>query len=94
VEIAFDQKVTASPHVLAKELQGEMVLLDLQSESYFGLDAVGTRIWQTVSTSPSLEHALGVLLDEYDVESDRLRKDMRVLVERLVEKGLLVLHEQ
>jgi hypothetical protein len=38
--------VVPSPEVLVQELEGEAVLLNLASERYFGLDDVGTRIWQ------------------------------------------------
>ena len=38
-----------SPEVLHQEINGETVLLDLDSESYFGLDAVATRVWQLIS---------------------------------------------
>ena len=41
-----NRKITISPEVMSQEVSGETVLLDLQSESYFGLDEVGTRIWQ------------------------------------------------
>ena len=42
----LNQTITLSPDVISQEVSGETVLLDLESENYFGLDAVGTRIWQ------------------------------------------------
>ena len=44
----LNQTVTRSPEVISQEVSGETVLLDLESESYYGLDAVGTRIWQLI----------------------------------------------
>ena len=41
----LNQTVTLSPEVISQEVSGETVLLDLESENYFGLDEVGTRIW-------------------------------------------------
>ena len=38
--------IRISDNVLSQEVAGETVLLDLASESYFGLDEVGTRVWQ------------------------------------------------
>jgi len=42
------QKVTFAETVFAQEVDGEMVLLDMESENYFGLDEVGTAIWQAM----------------------------------------------
>ena len=42
----LNQTIAHSPNVISQEVSGETVLLDLDSEHYFGLDSVGTRIWQ------------------------------------------------
>jgi hypothetical protein len=47
-------QITVSPEVLFQEVGGEAVLLDLKSESYFGLDDVGMRIWQLLQEQGSL----------------------------------------
>ena len=47
-------QITVSPEVLFQEVGGEAVLLDLASESYFGLDDVGMRIWQLLQEQGSL----------------------------------------
>ncbi|MBT6125779.1 MAG: PqqD family protein, partial [Halieaceae bacterium] len=47
----LNQVVTLSPDVISQEVSGETVLLDLNSEHYFGLDEVGTRIWQLIDSS-------------------------------------------
>lgn len=93
MEIAFSQKVVAPDSVLFRELGGEAVLLNLDNESYYGLDEVGTRMWNLLTTSPSIQDAHAALLDEYDVEPERLAADVRELVGELVEQGLLTVAE-
>jgi hypothetical protein len=44
MQIEKEQKFSVSPEVLFQEVSGEMVLLDLASENYFGLDEIGARI--------------------------------------------------
>lgn len=87
----FDQRPSVPSHVLTRVIGDEMVLLSLDSESYFGLDAVGTSMWRKVATSGSLQQAYEELLDEYDVDPERLRDDLEGLVHDLVEKGLLLM---
>ena len=76
-------------HVLVQQIAGESLLLNLESERYFGLDAVGTRIWHLVTTSGSIQSAYESLLGEYEVEAEQLRRDVQNLVGNLVENGLL-----
>jgi len=87
----FHQKVTFAETVFAQEIDGETVLLDMDSENYFGLDEVGTVIWQTMQEGLSLEEMLEKLLSVYDVEEEVLKKDLVHFVERLEESGLITL---
>jgi hypothetical protein len=91
MRIQKEQKVSISPEVLFQEVSGETVLLDLASESYFGLDAVGTRVWGLLESGASVSDLLDVLLDEYEVEREVLEKDVGELLEKLLEAGLIQL---
>lgn len=76
-------------HVLVRELGGESVLLNLDTETYFGLDETGTRFWAALTSYPSLEEACRALDGVWDVDAERLERDVVELAEALVEKGLL-----
>ena len=83
--------VTLSPEVLFQEVAGEAVLLDLASETYFGLDDVGTRIWQLLHDQVSLRAVYDTLLKEYDVAPARLEDDLLTHVVQLADAGLVIL---
>ena len=85
----LDQKVTFAETVFAQEVDGEMVLLDMESENYFGLDEVGTAIWQAMQEYGSLQEVLNALLEQYDVEAEVLENDLEEFVGKLVESGLV-----
>ncbi|MBW2734524.1 MAG: PqqD family protein [Deltaproteobacteria bacterium] len=89
--LSFQSKATVPEHVLTRELDGELVILDLHSESYLGLDAVGTRIWQLLASTDSIEAVFEQLLEEYEVEAETLRADLVELLEDLCGRGLVVL---
>ncbi len=89
----LNQTVIFSPDVISQEVSGETVLLDLQSECYFGLDAVGTRIWQLIRDSGDLRTIYNTLLEEYDVEEPRLRADLEALITQARERGLVTLQD-
>ena len=89
MEIQSDQVFKASRDVLFQEVGGETVLLDLASEQYFGLDEVGTRIWQLLNEGLGPGEMVDTLLDEYEVERERLEADVRELLGSLLEAGLI-----
>jgi len=83
------QSIKVLPDVLSQEVSGETVLLDLNSENYFGLNDVGTRIWQLIQEDGDLQKVYDTMLDEYDVDKKQLGKDMEELVAKLVDAGLI-----
>lgn len=87
--VVFSDRMVVPDHVLTQELSGELVLLDLKSQHYFGLDPVGTRMWNALADSASIAAAYEALLAEYEVEAQRLRQDMEGFIARLLEQGLI-----
>ena len=78
-----------SDEVLSQEVNGETVLLDLEGESYFGLNEVGTRIWQLLQDKPMDVQVLDTLSDEYDVSREQLEGDVSELLDKLAGAGLI-----
>lgn len=87
--IDLNCKVSAVSNVLAQDLAGESVLLNLQTEQYFGLDDVGTRMWQVLIDQASIQSAIEILLNEYEVEPEQLEQDVKALVASLLEDNLI-----
>jgi Coenzyme PQQ synthesis protein D (PqqD) len=85
----FSQKVVAPESVLVRELSGEAVLLNLDSEMYFGLDEIGYRMWTLLTTSECIGDAYRQLLSEYEVESEQLWESLVSLITQCKEQGLL-----
>ncbi len=85
----LNQKITFADTVFAQEVDGEMVLLDMESENYFGLDEVGTAIWQAMQEHGNLKEVFDDLLKQYDVEEEVLKNDLSDFVGKLVESGLV-----
>jgi hypothetical protein len=86
----FALSVTVPEHVLMRELDGESVILDLNDEDYYGLDEIGTRIWQVLIESDTIGDAIKILTSEYAVEPGQLEKDLEEFVTDLVDKKLMV----
>ena len=86
------QTINISSEVLTQEVGGETVILDLKSETYFGLDEVGTRIWQLLVEQEDIRTITATMLNEYDVEENQVEKDIQNLLTQLDEAGLINLN--
>lgn len=77
------------PDVVSRVVSGEVLIVDLKSGHYFGLDPVGTRIWELIPERGTFGGILESMLAEFDVEPGRLREDLERILGELVEKGLV-----
>ena len=82
-------RVIVPGHVMVRQLGDECVMLDMASGYYFGLDAVGARIWQLLSETSSLAGIVERLAREYDVTPEQAESDLVRFVEELKANGLL-----
>jgi hypothetical protein len=74
--------------VVFRELDGEAVILNLDTGTYFGLDEVGTRIWQRLDRGDPVDAVVAALVEEFEVAPETARADVDRLIAQLVDKGL------
>ncbi len=86
--INLDTLVSIPDDVYTQEIGAETILLDTQGGRYFGLDPVGTRMWQLIRKHGALRPVYETLLAEYEVTPERLESDLLALTTKLIEKGL------
>jgi hypothetical protein len=86
---ALSARTVVPEAVITRELDGETILLNLETGIYFGLDKVGTDIWRAIVSAGTLGDALLQVQSEYDVDPAVLRTDFLRLVDELLAKGLL-----
>lgn len=69
------------------------MLLDLSSETYYGLNEVGSRIWRHLSEHADLRGLLASMQAEYDVPPDQLEQDLIDIIDKLSRAGLVTVQE-
>jgi hypothetical protein len=78
-----------APDAVFRDLDGEAVVLDLVTGRYFGLDDVGTRMWQLIEQHGTLPEVLDILEQEFEVPVERVEADLKEFLGLLVSKGLV-----
>jgi hypothetical protein len=81
--------IKISENVVWRDLEGEIVILNLTSGVYFSVDGVGTRIWTLMSEQVATDDIVRKLISEFDVEEAQLRSDMESLMRDLASQGLI-----
>lgn len=91
--IGLETQLCIPDHVLFQTMDGSSALLNMDSEYYFGLDPIGTQIWQALERSDTLGEAVQSVQSQYDVSLETLTQDAIELVQSLIMAGLLDLKQ-
>jgi coenzyme PQQ synthesis protein D (PqqD) len=78
--LSLQSTITATTDLVSCALDEEAVLLNVRTGTYYGLDAVGHRIWQLVQQPRTVESVRDVVLDEFDVAADRCERELLSLI--------------
>jgi len=86
-------KVRAARDVVFRELGGEMVLLNLKTGVYFGLNETGAQMWTLLMNLQEPARVVSALEQEYAASRAQLEQDLASLLSSLREKGLVEVDE-
>ena len=87
----MNERVVVPERLEWTNTEGEMVLLDIEQGQFYGLDEIGSRIWEGIVAQKTIGEIVAVLMKEYDVEPECLQQDVLVLIDSLAQKHLVVL---
>ena len=84
-----DLIVSASPDQVSGVLHGETILLSSSTNLYYGLDAVGSRVWELIQQPRNLSAICDQLATEFEVDRAVCEGDVRELIDKLAQAGLV-----
>ena len=91
--ISLSSKIRINEDVVSRNLQGQIVLLNLKTNLYCGLDNVGAKIWRLLNEQANkhklLKDVLSELVKEFDVSEAKCTEDLLNFVRMLKEKDLI-----
>ena len=90
-ELTINSRVVVPDSVIAREVGGETVILDLDSGTYFGLNPTATDMWRAIVAGGSLGDALALVERAYEVDPAVLRDDLLRLTEQMLRRRLISL---
>jgi Coenzyme PQQ synthesis protein D (PqqD) len=81
--------VVAAKDQVSCDLAGEAAILNMKNGVYYGLDALGARIWNLMQEPRAVSEIQNTITGEYDVEPERCARDLFGLLEKLLAEGLI-----
>lgn len=75
--------------LLASELDGEIVMLNVQRGNYYGLSGVAKRVWELLDGPKSINQVCMALQAEFEVAHDQCVKDVVVFVEKMINENMV-----
>jgi hypothetical protein len=88
-QLSASSIVAATSDQVSSDIGGETILLSMQSAMYYGLDSVGSRIWELVRVPIRVSDICKVIAEEFDVDSERCEADTLEFLRELAAKGLI-----
>ena len=81
-EISLDSRVEILADTMSQVIDDEAVILSLKKNSYFGLDEVGTLVWELLREGKDLRFISAKIQGEYDVSASQVESDLIDFIKR------------
>jgi hypothetical protein len=72
-----------------REIDGETILLDLDTSKYLGLNRAGSALWPAIVHGSTRDELVSRLATEFDLETDRAANDVDAFVAMCRQRNLL-----
>lgn len=88
----LDQVCIRASHLVATDMDGETVMMNVSQGTYFGLGGIGGRIWTLLTEPATVEHMVRTICSEYAVDEATCRVDVEQFLQELLTHGLVTVH--
>ena len=89
ISIQLETVVVQAGGLIAADMDGEKAMMSVEKGKYYGLDAVGSRIWELIDQPVTVKEVTKALLEEYDMEENTCQRDVYIFLNKLYNEGLI-----
>ena len=91
-ELSRSSKIVVSEDVVSCDLGGETAMLEMKEGVYYGLNEMGTIIWELIQKPVTVQEIIDHILEEYDVDEETCFQDLVELVQEMIKNHLVEIH--
>jgi hypothetical protein len=85
----MDVHIRRNKEILYADIAGDTVMMNVEQGEYYGLDAIGTRIWRLLEHDVRIEEICTLLGNEYEVSDTQCRDDILCFLQELLEHHII-----
>ena len=89
--VQLDSVVTRDALLLFSDLDGETVMMSIESGKYYGLDEIGSRIWALIEKPLLVAELCEVLVIEFEVDRDTCQQHVLEFLEEMRDEGIVTI---
>lgn len=90
-EINLDSLITKTENFVSSELDDSLVMMSLETNSYYGLDEIGRRFLELAEKPVRITEIVKTMLEEYEVSPEKCEEDIIALAKSLLKEGIICL---
>ena len=91
--IGANTVVTQTKELVSSDLDGETVLLSIETGKYYNMDPIGSRIWELIKDPMSVSDLIDILLGEFEVDRQQCEAEVLAFLNKLAEDSLIQILE-
>lgn len=89
LKIALDSTISRNPEIDATDLEGEVVMMNLDKGQYYMMNDVGSRIWGIIKEPILVNEIINTLLLEFEVEKNECKEAVVEFLKNLKHADLI-----
>jgi hypothetical protein len=89
--LSLTSNVKLANDLISAPVDGEVVILSVERGTYYGLDKIGTDIWQRLESPVRVDALCEDLAARYAADRQTIERDVLALLESLLAEGLVTL---
>ena len=91
--LTLQTTLSRNPEIIASEIDDEIVMMSIEAGNYYGLNAIGSALWNQLEQQDTIENIINLLVQKFDVDIDQCKNDTLSFIEDMVNKKTLLVVE-
>ena len=88
-EITTETVISQIEEIVDSDIDGETVMMSIENGEYYGLDDIGSRIWELIEHPVKVSDLIDTLLERFDVDRETCKIDVLKFLNELNEDRIL-----
>jgi len=90
-DISMDTTICQTKDIVASDIDGEVVMMSIENGAYYGIDSIGSRIWELIETPCKVSDLIKLLLEEFDVDRPTCERDVLKFLAELQKNNTILI---